>query len=115
MKRIEHYNPEVRLLFNDVGIIGTSLNGFDDVGGRSQPMIETDKENYIWETEEYLKIGEVKVRCQDSWAQNWGGNSFPQGSALKDGPNIKVNKAGVDRILLDLSNQTYSFEILREQ
>ena len=115
MKRIEHYDPMVRLLFKDVGIIGTSLNGFDNVGGRSMPMIEVDLENYIWETELYLKIGEVKFRCQDSWAQNWGGTSFPEGNALKDGPNIQVDKAGVYRILLNLSDGTYTFEYLREQ
>lgn len=114
MKMIRNYYPEVHLLFKDVGIIGTSLNGWDDVGGRSLPMIEIDLDNYIWETELNLKVGEVKFRCNDNWIQNWGGSSFPQGKALKDGPNIKVDKAGVYRITLNLSSETYSFEYLRD-
>ena len=106
---IKNYYPDVKLLFQDVGIIGTSIDGFDDVGAKSTPMIETNYQNNIWEIEMYLKEGFVKFRCRDSWAQNWGGNSFPTGRAEVDGDNLPVTEAGNYRIILNLSTNTYEF------
>ncbi len=57
LQLIKNYYPEVKVLNQDVGIIGTSLDGFDDVGGKSTPMILTDIENDIWEIDLYLKEG----------------------------------------------------------
>jgi len=114
MKMIRNYYPEVKLLYQDVGIIGTSLDGFDDVGGESYPMIETDFERSIWETELYLKEGKVKFRCRNSWSQNWGGQDFPKGAAVSEGSNIEVPKAGTYRIILNLTENTYEFQALDE-
>lgn len=109
LKLIKDNYPEVKLLYQDVGIIGTSINGFDDVGARSTPMTITDEKNGIWEIELYLKEGRVKFRCRDSWAQNWGGNSFPKGKADFEGSDIPVTEAGNYRIILNLSANTYEF------
>ena len=106
---IKQYDPEVKLLFQDVGIIGTSIDGFDDVGAKSTPMTLVDEENSIWEIEMYLKQGKVKFRCRDSWAINWGGNTFPEGKALNHGNDIAVDKPGNYRIILDLSLSTFEF------
>jgi hypothetical protein len=106
---IKRYHPEVKLLFQDVGIIGTSINGFDDVGAKSTPMTLIDEENSIWEIEIYLKQGKVKFRCRDSWAINWGGNSFPEGKAMDHGNDINVEKSGNYRIVLNLTDNTYKF------
>lgn len=114
MKMIKNYFPEVKLLYQDVGIIGTSLDGFDDVGGESYSMIETDFELSIWETELYLKEGLVKFRCRNSWSQNWGGQDFPKGTAVSDGDNIQITKAGNYRIILNLLENTYEFIALEE-
>ena len=109
---IKAYNPEVRVIYENVGIIGTSLNGYDDVGGRSTPMQRTDAENSIWEAELYLKKGTVKFRCNDSWLRNWGATyseqNYLSGVALPDGDNIPVEE-GTYHIKLDLSNYTYEF------
>lgn len=109
---IKGYYPEVRVIYENVGIIGTSLDGYDDVGGRSTPLQRIDAENSIWEAELYLKKGTVKFRCNDSWLRNWGCNygeeSYLSGDAIPDGNNIFVEE-GTYHIKLDLSNYTYEF------
>ncbi|NJB71964.1 hypothetical protein GGR42_002426 [Saonia flava] len=108
MKLIKTYYPNVKLLYQDVGIIGTSINGYDDVGAKSTPLIQTDIENSIWEVDLYLKKGTVKFRCRDSWNQNWGGTSFPNGTAETDGDNILIEE-GNYHIVLNLSENRYEF------
>lgn len=112
LELIKDYYPGVRVIYENVGIIGTALQGYDDVGGRSTPMRRTDFDKGIWETELALKDGTVKFRCNDSWLRNWGGTygevQFPKGSATPDGDNIPV-KAGRYHIKLNLSNFTYEF------
>jgi hypothetical protein len=109
---IKNYNPDVRVIYSNVGVIGTALDGYDDVGGRSTPMQLTDAENSIWEAELYLKTGTVKFRCNDSWLRNWGGqpgeDNYLVGPAMPDGNNIAV-EAGNYHIKLDLSSYTYEF------
>jgi hypothetical protein len=112
LELIKRYYPEVRVIYENVGIIGTALQGYDDVGGRSTPMRRTDADKGIWETELYLKEGTVKFRCNDSWLRNWGGDygevQFPTGNATPDGDNIPV-KAGKYHIKINLSDFTYEF------
>lgn len=115
LKLIKNYYPDVKMIFQDVGIIGTSLQGYDDVGGKSTPMLQTDVDNNVWEINIFLKEGSVKFRCRDSWTHNWGGSSFPEGKALTNGPNIPVPEAGRYSIRLDLNNETYSFSKQEEQ
>lgn len=109
LKLIKDYYPEVKLLYQDVGIIGTSIDGFDDVGAHSTPMALTNEEQSIWEIELYLKEGLVKFRCRDSWAVNWGGTTFPKGNADFEGPDIAVSEAGNYRVILNLTKNTYEF------
>ncbi len=77
LKEIKAYKPDVRLFYVEVGIIGTSIDGYDDVGAKSTPMSLTNKAENIWELDIYLKPGTVKFRTRDSWNESWGGNSFP--------------------------------------
>ena len=109
LQLIKEYYPEVRLIYQDVGIIGTSINGFPDVGGKSTPLINNKEDENIWEIEMFLKPGKVKFRCRDAWAQNWGGNSFPTGTAEFDGGDILVDEEGIYHIRLNLSEKTYEF------
>ena len=106
-KIIKNYHPEVRVLYKDVGVIGTALRGYIDVP--SEPLIQTDVMNSIWEDTLTFSEGSVKFRCRDSWSQNWGGNTFPTGEAVWFGPNIEV-EPGRYHVRLDLSQNTYSFE-----
>jgi hypothetical protein len=109
---IKAYNPDVRVIYENVGIIGTALNGYDDVGGKSTPLQRTDAVNSIWEAELFLKQGTVKFRCNDSWLRNWGASyseeNYLSGEAMPDGNNIYVEE-GSYHIKLDLSNYTYEF------
>ena len=118
LELIKSYYPEVRVIYENVGIIGTALQGYDDVGGRSTPMERTDAINGIWETEIYLKEGTLKFRCNDSWLRNWGGtygeDQFPSGKATPDGDNIKVAE-GNYHVKLNLSDFTYEFTKIEMQ
>ncbi|NNK12369.1 MAG: hypothetical protein HKP08_13570 [Flavobacteriaceae bacterium] len=109
---IKAYIPDVRVIYDNVGIIGTSLGGYDDVGGISTPMQQTDAERGIWEAQLFLKKGTVKFRCNDSWLRNWGADfgqdSYLKGPAVPDGNNIEI-KEGNYHIVLDLTNYTYEF------
>ncbi len=118
-RMIKAYYPEVKIVYSDVGIIGTSIDGYDDVGAKSTPMILTDVANSIWELDLYLKKGTVKFRCRDSWTQNWGASRtddsiFPKGIAEQDGPNIPIEKAGDYHITLNLSTNSYEFKFLKK-
>jgi hypothetical protein len=108
LQLIKTYYPDVKISYQDVGIIGTSINGFDDVGAHSTPMSRTKYDDNIWEIYLTLKDGVVKFRCRDSWSQNWGGVTFPIGDAEYDGSDIPVN-AGNYHIFLNLNNNTYEF------
>lgn len=111
---IREYSPEIRLLYEEVGILGTALNGYDNVPGfKSTPMKLINARQGIWETTLDLKNGTVKFRTRDSWNENWGGNSFPEGTTLFYGENIPV-KAGRYRISLNLQENTYRFDRVQE-
>jgi len=102
--KIEKYYPEVRLLYQDIGIIGDATNNWTN----SIPMMLIDEQKSIWKIEITLKNGSLKFRSRDSWIQNWGGDTFPKGNALYFGENILI-KAGKYRVILDLSENTYEF------
>ena len=109
---IKDYYPEVKVSYKDVGIIGTAINGFDDIGAKSTPMKLTNEEKSIWEVTMHLKEGVVKFRCRDSWAQNWGvrgKEAFPKGKAVQDGQDIPLPEEGNYRVVLNLTENTYEF------
>lgn len=105
LKRIKKYDPELRLLYQDVGIVGTAVNGGWE---RSVPMKLTDAESSIWELEVNLGEGDLKFRTRDSWLTNWGGKSFPSGRTIYFGDNITV-VPGRYHVKLNLLENTYEF------
>ncbi len=112
MELIKDYYPEVKVIYKYVGIIGTAINGYDDVGAKSTPMTLRDADKGIWEIKMYLKKGTVKFRCRDSWSQNWGlamNAEFPKGSAGLDGGNISIPEEGNYKVILDLTDNTFEF------
>tara|TARA_R110002074_G_scaffold84015_5_gene186662 strand:+ start:872 stop:1870 length:999 start_codon:yes stop_codon:yes gene_type:complete len=90
LQLIKDYDSNIRLFYDNVGIIGTAIDGYEGVGVKSIPMQLIDEVNSIWETEIELKKGTVKFRTRDSWIQNWGGTSFPKGDAIYFWENIEV-------------------------
>jgi hypothetical protein len=98
--------PTLRLMFDNVGIIGTSLpSGYE----KSVPMKLIDEYQSIWEIDIQLSEGSLKFRTRDSWTQNWGGYTFPNGYAQSFGKDIYVNQAGFYHVVLNLSDNTYEF------
>ena len=91
--------------YTDVGIIGSAL---DSGWEKSVPMKLIDKKHGIWEVVVSLKKGEVKFRAHDSWSENWGGGTFPSGTAVLNGDNIPV-EAGKYRVRLDLNKERHQF------
>ena len=109
LKYIKEYYPYIQLKYVDVGIIGSAIDGWDKEGYSSTPMQLTNVNNQIWETTLSLKEGHVKFRTRDSWAENWGGDSFPNGSAQFGGEDIPVSEAGNYRVILNLTKKSYQF------
>lgn len=105
MKLIEAYNPDVKLKFQDLGIIGDAINGWDIP---STPMKLTNEKESIWEVDVTLKNGTVKFRSRDSWNKNWGGDAFPSGRITFRSTDITV-EAGNYHVILNLSENTYEF------
>jgi len=106
MYQIKEYNPDINLVFQNIGIVGSALEyGWD----RSVPMKLTDEEKSIWEINIYMKSGEFKFRERNSWNQNWGGSSSHIGKAKYYGGNIRVTE-GKYHIILNLSEDKYLIE-----
>ena len=105
MQSIRDFYPEVKLFYNDIGIVGSATkNGWDE----SIPLKLTNTKLNIWELEIELLEGDIKFRTNNSWTKNWGGNTFPEGNCIYYGDNIKV-EAGYYRIILDLNKKQYQF------
>lgn len=109
MNIIKKYYPDVKLLYQDVGLKGTAIDGFDNIGGLSTPMVHADSENDIWELDIYLLKGNIKFRCRDSWAQNWGNSDFPKGTGYQDGPDIPVPQEGNYHVIFKPATGEYEF------
>jgi 1,4-alpha-glucan branching enzyme len=54
-----------------------------------------------------LTQGEVKFRANNSWDVNWGGSSFPSGSAFQNGPNIPVVAGNYDVTFNDVTGEYF--------
>jgi hypothetical protein len=124
----------VRLHFDDISIVGPALdadaaawwinedayqdppeNSAEDIvhayygwSAHEASMTRVDESDYLWELDIQLYDGLVKFRSRGSWDENWGGNTFPTGRAVRHGDNISVTE-GRYRIVLDLERQQYEF------
>lgn len=106
LKLIKTYNPDVKLFYREVGILGSALpEGWE----KSVPMKLIDAERSIWEVDTFMKRGAVKFRTRDSWLTNWGGKTFPKGHTIYFGDNIEVVEGGRYHVSLNLSENTYEF------
>lgn len=108
-QQIAQFYPEVGLKIYSLGIVGDQLPSEWE---ESVPMINLS--NGKWQLNIALDSGEVKFRANNQWFQNWGGDTFPEGKLLPDGPNIAV-KEGSYTIIVDLEKNTYSFVELDPQ
>jgi len=109
MAEIKKEFPSIRLMYDNVGIIGSSLpTGYD----KSVPMKLIDEYESIWEIDIELSEGTVKFRTRDSWTQDWGGKSFPKGYAQSFGQDIYISRSGRYHVEINLNKNSYEFKKL---
>lgn len=108
---IKKFYPDVKLLYQNIGVVGvaTKFNNYND----NIPLNLINPELSIWEGTVKLNEGSVKFRDGNSWLANWGGDSFPDGSAKWFGENIRV-KPGYYHITINLTEKSYHFELLQQ-
>ncbi|MEZ4803561.1 MAG: SusE domain-containing protein [Gelidibacter sp.] len=85
-------------------ILGVVGSGYNDWGGAGPDFSLTEANPDIWVGDIVTLIdGEIKFRVNNDWTTNYGGT----GGALSiNGSNIAVS-AGLYRVRIDLSNNTY--------
>ena len=72
-KLLLNYNPKIKLLYEEIGIIGDALSsGFE----KSVPMERDNSKIGIWKIKLNLKKGKIKFINRNDWLQNWGGIVF---------------------------------------
>ncbi|WP_228850323.1 T9SS type A sorting domain-containing protein [Aegicerativicinus sediminis] len=88
----------------DIGMIGSALNSWTtDVD-----MLTTDGIIYSL-NDFYFSNGEAKFRQDNNWDINWGGDAFPTGIAVLNGPNIPVPE-GTYNVTFNIETGEYKFE-----
>jgi starch-binding outer membrane protein SusE/F len=101
------YNFEFQGEADFIGIIGDATpGGWDD----DTPLSKDPNNPDVWTGRFDLTIGELKFRANGSWDENWGGETFPSGDAVPDGPNINIPVAGNYKVTFNREELTYSFE-----
>lgn len=104
--QIKSYYPEVRLLYENIGIIGDGTSYQD--WSNDVFLEQINEEKSIWEATVTLNGKGIKIRENESWNANWGGTTFPKGNLEWFGPNI-LTEAGTFRLVVNLSDKTYEF------
>lgn len=94
--------------YNTVGLIGNATPGGWDA---STPMTKDPADPHRWSITVSLTNGEAKFRAENSWDVNWGGTSFPSGTANQNGPNIPI-AAGEYEVTFNDFTREYFFRNL---
>lgn len=89
------------------GIIGSAT----PFGWDRDVFMFPDETGTVFNLTVFLQGGEeLKFRENADWADNWGGEEFPEGQAIFDGPNIAIAQSGTYEITFDRDALLYSFE-----
>lgn len=91
----------------NLGIVGSATpNGWDGPDTR----MTYNSFNDVWTLTTDLTTGEMKFRLNDNWSWNLGGTPD---NLVQEGSNIAITEAGNYTITLDLSEQPYTFEMVK--
>jgi hypothetical protein len=91
---------------HSIGIIGSALNGWStDVDMQTIDQIIYTLKDY------YFTDGHVKFRQDDSWNTNWGGDTFPSGYGIRNGPDISIQEGFYD-VSFNRVTGEYSFNVI---
>ena len=99
---IQHYQSDVFVNFEDVGLVGNALQGWD----KSVPLKLTDARQAIWQGRVSMQSGSFKFRSGNSWTHNWGATPGVPGKLLYYGTDFNT-EAGVFDVEINLSAQSY--------
>lgn len=94
-----------------VAIVGDGAGGWPSGATDNHQMTSTDGENWTI-TNLPLTVGSVKFRGNNSWdlPYNWGGTSFPSGTAIVDGAGI-TSASGLYNVTFNSTTLAYNFEL----
>lgn len=90
-----------------IGIIGSAVTPFFELGPDVN-LSTIDGINYTLKSHKFFD-GEAFFRKDDNPKNSWGGNHFPIGTAVADGPAIPV-LAGVYNVKFNILTGEYKFE-----
>lgn len=83
--RFEALSPPA--VYATVGLIGDAT----PAGWAASTALVKGADNHTWTLSKIvLGAGEVKFRANDNWDVSWGANSFPAGTASRNGSNLVV-------------------------
>jgi hypothetical protein len=99
------YNFEEIIEFNNISIIGDATPGG---WAEDTPLVRDANNPDTWRAVVTLTDGELKFRADGDWAVNWGGEDFPFGDAIFNGPNIQAT-AGEYLVVFNTVNLAYAF------
>ena len=88
-----------------IGAIGSATSGGWNV---DTDMSTLDGIHYSLNRVQLLP-GDVKFRKDHAWTNNWGGDTFPTGVAIVDGPASTVPSAATYNVSFNLVTREYSF------
>lgn len=101
----QELNPAV---YTTLGLIGSATSSS---WNSSTAMTKSSTDPHSWLLEDVtLTDGDGKFRANDSWDINWGGSSFPAGTAVQNGQNIALT-AGKYQVTFNDVTGEYLFKI----
>lgn len=104
------YFFEEQIEYNNISIIGSATPGG---WAEDTPLNRNPNNPDIWSAIVELVDGELKFRADGNWSINWGGETFPFGTGILDGPNIEA-AAGQYLVQFNTSNFNYGFFIIED-
>jgi hypothetical protein len=118
LRRIQGEYPDLRLQFDDLGIVGSAVTPGEDMETAWMRTLSLERlpgQEQRWQLDLELGKGLLKFRTRDSWEENWGGTDFPEGQVRWYGDAVEVPAAGRYRVTVDLKEDWYRLELLDER
>jgi starch-binding outer membrane protein SusE/F len=92
--------------YNSIGVIGSATPGGWNT---DTDLTKSSSDPNKWEGTVTLTNGQVKIRANDAWTLNWGGNDFPADTGILLGPDIN---AIAGNYLVRFNTETFYYNFL---
>jgi hypothetical protein len=104
------YNFEEQVDFTTIGLIGSATPGD---WAEDTPMNRDPFNPSLWTVTIELKAGEFKIRANNDWGINWGGETFPNGVGIPGGPNIIVGEDQAGTYLASFNTESLQYRFVQ--